>query len=87
MKREVSQQTAQIAAVFAVGQSGCVMLVVTLAALAIGLWLDTHFGSKPLFALVFICGSIPLSMFLLWRIAMSISRRVLDALPPESHKE
>jgi hypothetical protein len=90
MKREVSQQAAQIAAAFAVGQSGCVIVVVTFAALAVGLWVDKHLATKPLFSLLFICGSIPLSMFLLWRIAMSITRRVVQSLPPvppESHKE
>jgi len=90
VKREVSQQAATIAAAFAVGQSGCVIVVVTCAALAVGLWLDGHLATKPLFSLLFICGSIPLSMFLIWRIGMSIARRVVQSIPPvppDSHKE
>ncbi len=87
VKGQISQRTAQIAAAFVVGQSGCLIVVVTFGALAIGLWFDRHLATKPLFSLLFILGSIPLSMFLIWRTGMSIARRAFKSIPPDSHKE
>ena len=64
-------------------------VVVTFGALVIGLWFDRNLATKPLFSVLFIFGSIPLSMFLIWRIGMSIARRVqsIPPVPPETHKE
>jgi len=87
VKGPISQQAAQIAAAFVVGQSGCLIVVVTFGALVIGLWLDNHLASKPLFSVLFLLGSIPLTMFLIWRTGMNIARRVFKSIPPDSHKE
>ena len=59
-----------------VGQVGCLTLVVILASVFGGLWLDRTFGTKPLFTLILLFAGIPLSVILM----LTIARRTLDKL-------
>jgi F0F1-type ATP synthase assembly protein I len=54
-----------------VSQVGCVTIAVVLGALVVGLGLDRFFETRPLFTLLFLLGSIPASLYLLVRIALS----------------
>ena len=51
-----------------VGQVGCLTPIIILGALFAGLWLDRQFETKPLFTILFIVGSAPISVFVLYRI-------------------
>ena len=51
------------------GQIGFLTLFVILAALFGGLWLDNFFGTKPLLTLVLVLGTVPVSLFLTYRMA------------------
>jgi F0F1-type ATP synthase assembly protein I len=51
-----------------VGQVGCLTPLILLGALFVGLWLDRQFETKPLFTILFIVGSAPVSVFVLYRI-------------------
>ena len=51
-----------------VGQVGCLTPIIILGALFAGLWLDRQFETKPLFTILFIVGSAPVSVFVLYRI-------------------
>ena len=59
-----------------VGQVGCLTLVIILASVFGGLWLDRTFGTKPLFTLILLFAGIPLSVILM----LTIARRTLDKL-------
>ena len=59
-----------------VGQVGCFTPVIILGALFAGLWLDRQFDTKPLFTIVFIVGSAPVSVFVLYRIVRSATDRL-----------
>jgi F0F1-type ATP synthase assembly protein I len=48
-----------------VGQVGCITIVVILASVFGGLWLDETFGTKPVFTLILLFAGIPLSVFLM----------------------
>ena len=54
------------------GQVGCLTLVIIFAALFGGLWLDSALKTKPLFTLVLVIGSMPVGIFLMYRVAMSV---------------
>jgi len=54
-----------------VSQVGCVTIAVVLGALVVGLGLDKFFETRPLFTLLFLLGSIPISLYVLVRIALS----------------
>ncbi len=50
------------------GQVGCVTLIIILAALFGGLWIDGQFNTKPLFTIILMVGSVPVSMLMLIRL-------------------
>lgn len=59
-----------------IGQVGCLTLVVILASVFLGLWLDGQFGTKPAFTLILLFAGIPLSVLLM----LTVSRRTLAKL-------
>ncbi len=58
------------------GQVGCVTLIVIFAALGIGLWLDSQFGSRPVFTLILVLGSVPVTIYLMVRIVLTGMARI-----------
>lgn len=62
--------------VVVIGQVGCLTLVVILASVFLGLWLDSLFGTKPVLTLVLLFAGIPLSVFLM----LFVARRTLARL-------
>lgn len=63
-----------------IGQVGCLTLAVIMASVFGGLWLDSQFGTKPMFTLVLLFAGIPISVLLmLW-----LSRRALAQLKEKS---
>jgi F0F1-type ATP synthase assembly protein I len=59
-----------------VGQVGCFTPLILLGALFLGLWLDRQFESKPLFTILFIVGSAPVSVFVLYRIVRAATSKL-----------
>ena len=59
-----------------VGQVGCLTPVILLGALFAGLWLDRQFETKPLFTIIFIIGSAPISVFVLYRIVRTATAKL-----------
>lgn len=51
------------------------VLIVVVAALFGGLWLDSLLNTKPLFTLVLVIGSVPVGIFLMYRVAISVISR------------
>ena len=60
----------------AVQQVGCAIVLVTVGALLVGLWLDAQLHTRPVIALCLVIGSFPVSMLLVWRLTMAIIRRI-----------
>jgi F0F1-type ATP synthase assembly protein I len=56
-----------------IGQVGCLTIVIVLASVFGGLWLDQTFGTKPLFTLILLLAGIPISVLLM----IFISRKTL----------
>jgi F0F1-type ATP synthase assembly protein I len=68
-------------ALFSVGaQVGCVTLVIVFLSLFIGIGLDKLLGTKPIFIILFVLGSAPLSIYITYKLAM---RAVKGAIPQE----
>lgn len=63
-----------------VGQVGCLTLIIILASVFGGLWLDNTFGTRPLFTLVLLLAGIPLSVVLM----IVVARRTLARLRDEA---
>lgn len=73
-----------VALASAVSQVGCVTVVVILGALVAGLALDNALDTKPVFTLLLLIGSIPVSLYLLVRVALSATAQLTQ---PASSKE
>jgi len=67
-----------------VAQIGCLTVVIILGALALGLWLDSRFDTRPWFTLGLVLASIPVSLIALVRVALATARR---AQPPRREEE
>lgn len=58
------------------GQVGCLTLVIIFLALFGGLWLDGMFDTKPLFTIVLMVGSVPVTLFLMFWTVIWATRRL-----------
>lgn len=65
----------------AAAQAGCAAVVVVLLALFVGLWLDSLVGQRGLCTLGLIVSSVPLSLWLMVRIALRVVQNVPVVLP------
>ena len=66
-----------------IGQVGCLTLVVILASVLGGLWLDNLLGTKTMFTFVLLFAGIPLSVVLM----LYASRRALERLKNQYETE
>lgn len=63
------------------GQIGCATLAIVLLSLFIGIGLDKLLGTKPVFTLIFVLGSAPLSLFLTYKMAMRAVKNINPQAP------
>ena len=54
---------------------GCLTLLIVLAALVGGLWIDNQFNTKPLFTIILMVSSVPVTMVVLVKL---VQRSMLD---------
>ena len=66
-----------------IGQVGCLTLVIILASVFGGLWLDNTFGTKPVFTLVLLFAGIPISVL----VMLVVARKTLARLKEQAEKE
>jgi F0F1-type ATP synthase assembly protein I len=66
-----------------VGQVGCLTLIVILASVFGGLWLDKTFNTKPVFTLALLFAGIPVSVL----VMLSVARRTLARLKDQADQE
>lgn len=58
------------------GQVGCLTLIIIFAALFAGLWLDGRMDSKPMFTIIFLVGSVPVTLFLMFRVVKTATNKI-----------
>jgi F0F1-type ATP synthase assembly protein I len=63
-----------------VGQVGCLSLVIILASVMGGLWLDQMFGTKPALTLLLLLAGIPISIVLM----LFVARKTVDKIKSQS---
>ena len=68
-----------------VSQIGCLVIVVVVVALLAGLWLDKLADTRPLFTIVLLLMSVPVSLFVSVRVALSTAARL--APPPAASED
>jgi F0F1-type ATP synthase assembly protein I len=67
-----------------VGQVGCLTLVIILASVFGGLWLDKTFNTKPVFTLVLLFAGIPVSVLVMLVVARKTLARLKDKAERDS---
>ena len=64
--------------------TGCVSLIVVLGALLLGLWIDSRLGhSTRIATLCLLVASVPLSLFIMVRMALWLVRQIEPAATPD----
>lgn len=66
-----------------IGQVGCLTLIIILASIFGGLWLDKTFDTKPVFTLALLFAGIPVSVF----VMLTVARRTLKRLKDQADEE
>lgn len=71
------------------GQVGCLTLVIVLVALFGGLWLDSHFNSKPMFTIGLTIASVPVTLVAMFWVVKAATSRIAasSAQKPGDPKE
>jgi F0F1-type ATP synthase assembly protein I len=81
------QQKAYNLALAAVAsQVGCLTLVIIIVALIAGLWLDRTFETKPLFTIFFMIVSMPVTLFIMFKVVQGATSRIKPVLEKKNHE-
>jgi hypothetical protein len=78
-KNKRTQNILNVTLAVAAGQVGCATLVIILAAVFGGLWLDARFASKPTFTITLLLASIPVSVIVMLFLARAAISRIKAA--------
>lgn len=68
-------------------QVGCLTLVIVVAAVFGGLWLDARFDTRPVITLVLVFASIPISLILMFVLARSATAKIKANLETQRREE
>ena len=69
------------------GQVGFVALLIVAVALGAGLWVDRLLNVRPLFMILFLIGSVPITIFIMIRLALGAVSKIKPVLPPREKTE
>lgn len=89
-QRQGAQHNLAMALTGLLGQVGCVTSIIILVALGAGLWIDRVLDSRPVFTLLLMLGSVPVTIYLMIRIVLAGTSRLQpgpDSAPPEAEEE
>ena len=66
------------------GQVGCLTLAVIIITLFGGLWLDARLDTKPLFTILLLLGSIPVTIILMFWVVRKATSRIKPAVTSDN---
>jgi F0F1-type ATP synthase assembly protein I len=78
-------QTALMAGV--VGQVGCATVIVIAVALGAGFLLDRFLETRPIFTIIFLIGSVPVTLYTIVRVTMTAVNRTQRRLDKNTEEE
>jgi hypothetical protein len=68
------------------GQVGCLTLVIIFGALIAGLWLDRSFATKPLFTILLMVASMPVTLYVMFRVVQTATSRIQPVVEKKKHE-
>jgi len=74
-ERDRRQKAYNLTMAAVASQVGCLTLIVILAALFGGLWLDSRFGTRPMITIILMIASVPVTLVgMFWVVRAATSR-------------
>ncbi len=74
-ERNRAQYTFNLTLAAVAGQVGCLTLLIVLAALFGGLWLDNRFETRPIITIILMISSVPVTLVMMfWVVRKATSR-------------
>jgi F0F1-type ATP synthase assembly protein I len=70
-----------------IAQIGLLTLGLVVIAIFGGLWLDRVFSTRPLFTVILILGSFPVSLYIIYRVALGAMRGITPAAKTPRRQE
>lgn len=64
-------------------QVGCLTFALILVSLIIGVWLDRSFDTLPLFTILFLVGSMPVSWVVVFRVVNKAKSKIVPGTAPQ----
>ena len=69
------------------GGAGCITVLIIFIALFLGLWLDNNFQTRPLFTILLMVGSVPITLVAMLLIVRFSTSRISPPTPPDPGEE
>ena len=70
-----------------IAQIGLLTMAVVVVAIFVGLGLDRAFSTRPLFTVILILGSFPVSLYIIYRVALGAMRGMTPAVQTPRRQE
>ncbi len=70
-----------------VGQVGCLVVVIIGLALGAGMFLDEFLGTRAIFTVLLMVGSVPVALYITVRLSLTAVKRSQDALQPQDSND
>jgi F0F1-type ATP synthase assembly protein I len=68
------------------GQVGCITVVMIFGSLIAGLWLDRSFETKPLFTILLMVCSMPITLYIMFRVVQGATKRMQPVVDKKNHE-
>ena len=69
------------------GQVGCVTVVIVFGSLFAGVWLDRWLGTRPLFTVGLLLGSVPVTIFIMFWLVKRAVANIQPAVPAQNSRK
>ncbi|MBW8009919.1 MAG: AtpZ/AtpI family protein [Chloroflexi bacterium] len=66
------------------GQVGCITVVIIIISLLAGLWMDNRFETTPLFTIILLVLSMPVTLITMFKVVRATTARMNFDLPPKN---
>ena len=70
-----------------VGQVGCLVVIIIGLALGAGVLLDKFLGTRAIFTVLFMVGSVPVALYLTVRVSLTAAARTQQAFDANNAEE
>ena len=85
-EKDRSQSAVNLTLVAVAGQVGCLTLIVVLAALFGGLWLDSQLDTRPMFTVGLMILSVPVTLVAMFWVVRKATARLREDTDQESEE-